>query len=370
MDRILAAGNLIIEMSVDRWCLLANNSGHERLLVEASVGQPMHYNELFASKRHLSSDGVLSSDAIQRVVLGYSNDDDAWHLGLLLNGDLAAARGSRWCEMASWPDPDPTVFRESATHAGHALARAVGSPFNLIEPEPTISEPPVLPPPPPLRDLPLVLEDWTLEQDEVLQLTRSPRWARGKILRIVWYALLIVAYVVMALLSLQGTLAITKPEFLPHVGLVVALLLLGIIVMTVGQLFRAHRVIALEATGVTAKRGKGERWRVNQNEIEALYVSEIVNRKGKKRTIYHSEINLFLKDGTFRLLVSQPHPVELKAPKDTIVVEDAPKPADTTALEDGVMPLTAYMAKSDLQTAGLYIAKVLDVEARYDRRLK
>ncbi len=359
MDRISAAGNLIIEMSVDRWSLLANSGGQERLLVEASVGQPMHYNELFASKRKLPSDGTLPPDSIQCVVLGYSYDDDSWHLGLLFAGDLVMQRGSRWCEMASWPDPDPTVFREPATHAGHALARAVGSPFNLIEPEPPAAEPPDLPPPPPLRDLPLSFEEWTLAQDEgsELRFTRASSWMYGKQVRIAWYTLLIVAYVGMAVLSLQGTLAMTKPDFLPLVGFGVAVLLLVMIVMLIGQLLRAHRVIAVDAAGVAALRGASERWRVEQREIEALYVSEVVNRKGKKRTVYHSELNLYMKDGTFRLLLNQPHPVELKQPPEADV-------------QDGVVPLTAYIAQSDLQMAALHIAKVLDVEVRYDRRLK
>lgn len=358
MDRIPAAGNLTIEMDLDRWRLLANGSGQERLLLEARSGQPMRYDDIFASKRRLPAEGLLQLNAIQRVVLGYSNDDDSWHLGLLFEPQLASQRGSRWCEMARWPDPDPAVFRDTATRAGHALARTLGSPFNLIEPEPRTEVSESDEPLPPLRDLPLEFDDWTLEQRDQLQFTRDGRWARGKFFRIFWYGLLIVAYVGLAVLSLQGTLALTKPEFLPFVGLAVAAFLLVMVLVTIRQLLVTHRTLVVDGEGVAAVRGKRESWRVQRSEIEAVYVSEIRNRKGKKRTVHHGEINLFLKDGKFRLLISQPRPVEY------------PEPVVSEELQDGVMPLTTAVAKSDLQMAGLHVAQKLGVEARYDLRLK
>ncbi len=53
MDRISAAGNLTIEVDVDRWRLMVNGGTPERVLLEASANQPLQYIELFGSKRQL-----------------------------------------------------------------------------------------------------------------------------------------------------------------------------------------------------------------------------------------------------------------------------------------------------------------------------
>jgi hypothetical protein len=109
---------------------------------------------------------------------------------------------------------------------------------------------------------------------------------------------------------------------------------------------------------VSAKHGSGNNWQVNRNDVQAVYVSEVVNKKGKKRVVYHGELNLYLQDGKFRTFLELPQ-----------TVEDGAAPPETP-IDEEVVPLTASNAYTDLQTAALYVARALNVECRYDRRIK
>ena len=92
------------------------------------------------------------------MVLGWSWDAEAWHLGVLLTDTIATLRGSRWCEIARWPDPDNDLYREIALQAGQTLSQALDRPFNLIP----VRKPTQVakPEPVPLPQLPLDLQDW------------------------------------------------------------------------------------------------------------------------------------------------------------------------------------------------------------------
>jgi hypothetical protein len=114
----------------------------------------------------------------------------------------------------------------------------------------------------------------------------------------------------------------------------------------------------IDNDGVQAKRGHATAWQVPKESIDSVYVSEVVNRKGKKRVIYHGEINLLLKDGSFRNILEQPHTVE----------DDHAAP--TPVSEETITPLTLYNAQTDLQMAGLHVAQTLGVECEYDQRIK
>ena len=123
MERISAASNLIIEAQPQSWRLLVNGStGSERVLVEAVSGEPLRYGESFGSRRHLPESGMLPREDIQGVVLGWSEKDVSWHLGLVLKGALVAERGSRWCGLAHWHDPLANRYMETAIQAGQMLA--------------------------------------------------------------------------------------------------------------------------------------------------------------------------------------------------------------------------------------------------------
>lgn len=134
MERIAAASNLIIEVEPQRWRLLSNGGGEERVLVEAAPGEPLRYGESFGSRRQLPASGMLTREDIQRVVLGWSSKDNAWHLGLVLGGALVTERGSRWCGLVHWNDPNLDQYEKIATQAGQLLAEQVNRPFSVIPP--------------------------------------------------------------------------------------------------------------------------------------------------------------------------------------------------------------------------------------------
>jgi hypothetical protein len=356
MDRISAAGNLTISIEPNHWRLSVAGNFGENMLIEAVSGESLRYTRPFAEKRRLPSGGTLAIAQIQRVVTGWSREDESWHLGLLFEPSLAEARGSRWCELARWPDPDTTVFADVATRAGRSLARILARPYNLIEPAITAKS--AQPPQPPLRSLPLEFDQWRLERSSILQFKRSSRWARARVIRVVWYGLLVLVYIALSVLSLQGAIALPKPEFLPYLGLAMAVVLIGIMLYTFYQLVTQPNQILVDSSGVRARHASGDNWQISRNDVQAVYVSEIVNKKGKKRVVYHGELNLYLQDGTFRTFLEQPHSTE-----------DGKAPASTPPVEEVIM-LTSYNAHSDLQVAGLYVANALNVECRYDRRVK
>ena len=66
------------------------------------------------------------------VVVGWSDDDSSWHIGLLLDPQYAPSRGGRWCELARWI----TVSGADPESAGHKLADILRRPFRLVPPEP------------------------------------------------------------------------------------------------------------------------------------------------------------------------------------------------------------------------------------------
>jgi hypothetical protein len=359
MDRISAAGNLTIEVKPESWRLIVNGNSQERVLVEVSPGEPIRYIPTFAAKRRLPDTGKLPIENIQRVVLGWSNEDESWHLGLLLTPELASARGSRWCEIARWPDPDVNVFSDIASQAGRTLARTITRPFNLIEPPVEAERAPKPVVMPPLRALPLEFDLWTLDKDrDNLQFSLSPRWNRSRLVRIFWYTLLVIIYIVLSVTTLTGIIALPKPEFLPYLGLVTAAFLVGVIIYTLYQLITQPDKIVVDVAhrSIYAQHGSRERWKLDTVAIDSVYVSEIVSHKGKKRVVHHGELNLRLQDGTFFYLFDQPQPID-----------DLLTPDDSTD-EEAVLGLTPLSAHTDMQMAGLWVAQALNVPAWYDRR--
>jgi hypothetical protein len=360
MGRIPAGNNLTIDTDTEHWRLLANGDGSERVLVEASVGQPLRYVPTFGSRRRLPETGALPLDYIQRVVLGWSVKDESWHLGLMLEPELAQARGSRWCEVAHWPDPQRQQYGALAREAGNSLAQAITRPFDMIPPRED-----ALPIPPPMPSLPVTLDLWRLEQigPSVLQFTRSGAWARARLLRIVWYLLWTIIYVVLAVTTLQATIALPKPEWLPYLGLFSALVLVGLIFNHLFALLFQPNVILVDASARTirALRGKSERWRLTRDQVQAIYVSHMVSRKAKRgrRTIHYGEINLHQRNGKFRFLFD-----------NTQAEEKSVAPEESGSAEEHVTPLTTFNTETNMQAAAIHVARALDVPAWYDQRVK
>jgi hypothetical protein len=360
MNRISAAGNLTIELQPSRWRLLVNGNTDEAVLLEANVGQPLRYLPRFGSKRRLPDSGMLPVAYIQRVVLGWSNEDESWHLGLVLEPSLAQARGSRWCEIAHWPDPETSVFADVASQAGQSLARTITRPFNLIPPRVEAQAPP----PPPLPELPLQFDLWMLERadNNRIQLTRASTWSRSRVVRVLWYSFWVVVYVVLALTTLLQGIALPSPEFLPYLGLAAALILIGMIGYLLYQLLTTPNRIVVDAGSgnVIALRGSRPRWRVNREQVHAVYVTQVLGKRGKQRKIHHGELNLFLDGSRFLLLVEQGQP--------EIAADGVPASLNGDDAHDLVTPLTQLQARTDLQAAGLYVAQALNVSCLYDQR--
>jgi hypothetical protein len=361
MGRISAGNNLTIDMESNRWRLMTNGDGSERVLVEASSGQPLRYMPTFGVRRRLPDTGALPTQYIQRVVLGWSLKDEAWHLGLLLEPELAEVRGSRWCEVAHWPDPERDLYADIASQAGVKLAEAVTRPFDLIPPrlqDITPSAPAAMP------ALPVTIDLWTLSRlnDTQLEFKRSPLWSRSKVLRVLWYTFWAAIYVLLSVKTLQGVIALPKPEFLPYLGLASAVVLIFLVLHLLYQLFSEPNRIVVDSAArtVSGLRGNGKRWRVTADQMKAIYVSQVVSRKPKrdKRTIHYGELNLYLKDGGFRFLL------------DNGQVEEKLASFDETPAEEQVMPLTPDLTASSIQVAAAHMGRALDVPVLYDQRLK
>ncbi len=364
MDWIAAADNLTIELDGARWRLLAssNGAGEARVLVEALPGQPVRYISSFASSHRLPAAGALEAADIQRVVLGWSEQDRAWHLGLLLEAPLAQPRGSRWCEIARWPDPDTTLHDDDATRAGAGLAQIVARPFARIAPQAVPAAPPApaAEPAPPLPEPPLELDIWTLRRaGAALELVRAPAYARGLVRRSLWYALWVAVYIVLIVTNFTSGIAPARPEFLPYIGLLSAAALAALIVRNVYWLFtKPDRIVADPAARtITALRGSRQRWQFAAGALEAVYTSQVAERSRSGGITYtYGDLNLQLADGRFWFVLNLSGGIDtLRAPDDSAVS------GDVTALA----PAAVYTA---LQAAGLHIAAALGVPCRDDRR--
>ena len=230
MNRITTGGSLTIEIQPTRWRLVNNsNAESDTALVEVNYGEPLRYLPTFASSRRLPDTGVLPNSFVQRVVLGWSNEDESWHLGFLLDSELAQPRGSRWCELVHWPDPDGELFANRARQAGESLAEMMARPFYFVPPK--ISDEPV---PEPLPPLPGKIDAWTVGTTPAgqIEMKLARESGRSRFSRAIWYFFLSILYIILSVLTLISGIALPRPEFLPFLGLAAAVLLLGISIRT------------------------------------------------------------------------------------------------------------------------------------------
>jgi hypothetical protein len=378
MSQISAADNIIIEANPQLWQMRVNTNFVDHvqgdgLIMEATQGNPLRYTTAFARTRRLPKGGNLSTRYIQRVVLGWSWDDEAWHLGLLLTDTLATIRGSRWCEIARWPDPDNDLYREIALGAGQTLAQALDRPFNLIP----IQKPPDVtqPTPVPLPKLPLDLQDWRFGRQgkqNWLVFIRDKSWAREHMRRMIWYGAWSVVYLVLSVATLLADIARPRPAFLPYLGIATSVLLVGLVFYSWFQLRRKARRVVVDPTthrvwGLTTP-GSKPVWRFSRSEIDSVYISKVVKNHNsrdsdKEKTdqpatadINYGEINLRLTNGSFFPIIAQTEP------------ETVAEAIDGTP--DDVTPLESHQVKTRLQAAAIYVAEGLDVPIWFDYREK
>ncbi len=366
MDRIATASNLLIEAQPEGWRLLLNGNG-DRTLLEAKRGEPIRYTELFGTRRKLPMNGQLPLEEVERVVLGWSPKDEAWHLGLVLHGSLVDSRGSRWCELAHWIDPDRTAYERIAVAAGESLAAQIARPFVLIPP--IVQAPP---PPPPLPPLPLQFDLWTFEQsgEGRYEFVRSPKWARSNILRALWYALGVAAFLILSVTSLTSRIAFPRPELLVPAGFVCAfVLLIGAVALFVRTFTRPNRIV-IAPDAIRWQRGAAVRKSMPLSDVQSVYASHVTSKAKRlsrkdvengvqaQRTVHYGELNIELRNGQFQPVVTHG------------LIEDRIPASDDPLDVENVTPLTPYNCHTPLQAAGLMLGERLRVPVFFDRRVR
>jgi hypothetical protein len=331
---------------------------------------------------------VLPREIIQRVVLGWSENDNAWHLGLVLRGELVAERGSRWCGLAHWQDPLANQYRDVATEAGRTLATYIDCPFTIIPPDGEATTPPPsvfveeaperitstriavsnLEPAPeaiPQPDLPLKFDLWTLRSSaQGLELVLAPSWGRSKLMRVGWNIVWLAVFIILTVTTLSAGIALPRPEILVWLGVASIILLVLLILYNLYETLTYVNRIVFDPEGVRWMRGKRVRRSLSVDRIAEVYASLVVGKVGKRgksaqeRAVAYGEITLYLNDGDFESILSQHQTGE------TIPVTDDP------INEESVVTLSETNARTRLQSAALMIARALNVSAEYDKRLK
>ncbi|MCU0511707.1 MAG: hypothetical protein MUE40_03960 [Anaerolineae bacterium] len=380
MTQISAADNLVIDLAPAAWQLRSGD--HPPMLYADAAG--LRYNARFASSRRLPSAGLLTPPEILQVVLGWQRADETWHLGLVLTPELAASRGSRWCELVHWPDPDQKVFEDLALETGQRLAAVLQVPFRFIPPAPVAVTPPA--PPLPLPALPLAAGFWSLEplpallaahkialpaQEGMVIFTRSARWQRQRLTKMLWYLLWVMVYAAVSVATLTSDLALPNagtllpdPHVLPYLGLVIAAGLIGMILYQMYLLRTEPDTIVFDPAGrsISGWRGDRCRWQTAAPDVQALYVSEVVRRKASDLTTEHGEMNLLLNSNRFAFVLQQQE-AENQALRHTPA-----QPVERR--KDNVSELTRASVMSDLQAMALYAAEALQIPCRYDMRVR
>lgn len=373
MTKIKVSNNFAVEYSSLQWRLIRVSDREEqdaKVTVEAGGG--FCYNNLFANMRGLPDEGEVAADDITAVTLGWSYKTDAWQLNILLSPDLAAARSSRRCEALRFWDPDRSVYKRDAKNVGLALARTLGN-------KPFVIKPPEEAPPPepiPLIDLPLEVGIWRLHPGAApgeLRFLRSTSWMRAKMRQIAWYVLLAVLYAWVAAASMSSELAlpnagtlIPDPQILPYLGIGAAILLILLIGQQIRHILRQPDTILISAyeRSVIARRGHKVCWKASANSVQSVYASELVKKRGRRPTVYHSEINLHLVNGRFRPVI-----VEDRKLTDALLPGADPYTEKNRAV--GATKLEPSEVSTALQAAAIHISACLDgLPVRYDRRYK
>lgn len=376
MSQIAAAENTMINMLPGRWQIVMNSIDEPQILLEATPEDSLRYVPSFGTTRRLPTNGKLRHEDIHQVILGWSQEEQAWHLGLILSSELTATRGSRWCELARWPDPDQDVFLDHATEAGKSLAAILNKPFHVVEP---MAPEEIAPEPVPLPALPLEFGVWSISHSDSqgnhsgdrLMIVRSPAWLRNRYTRIFWYVVWTLTYVILSVATLTSEIALPNagtllpdPRLLPYLGLVTAGVL---IIMIFRRIYEIRTqpdtfIIDPQARDISAWHGDQEKWRIRGDDVQSVYITEVVKRNSKDPAVEHGEINLHLGGGKFKFVLhledSESHPNSR--------LEEKPKRA-----RDVVLPLTAETVDTDLQAAGLHIASLLgELPCWYDVRVK
>ncbi|MCE2489421.1 MAG: hypothetical protein J4G17_05540 [Anaerolineae bacterium] len=369
MDSVAAADNLTIEMTPKSWRLYVDDLHGAHELLDAVPDGRLSYSPAFADSRRLPAGGTLANAHVEHILLGWSANDEAWHLGLLLAPQLASLRDSRWCELAHWPDPDQSAFRELAENSGLALASVAGRPFQLVEPEAPATVAPVQEPlfevetpspaEVPLPRLPLDFSaDWSLETGTtgMLQLVRNPRVARASIRRSLWYAFWAAVFVFLIVASHFSGIAPPGQPWIPPLAVLSTLVLLVLIIRNQMRFRNSPDLYIFDSyqMQIRARHGMRVLWSRRIEQLQSLYVTELRQKRRGAGAPTHAELNLHLSNGRFQFLL---HSRQLRL-----------LARETIALEPGVSELHSWHCNSNAQAVALYLAQALELPVWLDRR--
>jgi len=377
MTQLSADANARIQYDPSAWRLLASDEyDRETPLLEVIRGRPLMFDRMFSAEQRLSTDPLDGAD-IEQVVVGWSEDDLCWHLGFTLNAERAAQRGGRWVGLAHWYDPTAADLGEQVQEAGQALSAIIGQPFTLIPPRMRekaktqassemdsdeadgLTEDYLLP------DLPLRFGAWQMTRDgESFVLARVDRWQVQGLLGVLWYLFWAVAFLLVSVATLLDSLAlpytgILLPDraLLPYLGIAGGVVILGLTLRAVWRLrHTVSRIIITPSAGtITAFMGNRQAWQYTADAIQDVYVTQLMQQRGKRRVIHYGEINLRLRDNRFVRVLEHDHEQEkVMSNLDFAIV-------------DSIAPLRDI--DSELQAAAAYIAEGLgDLSCVHDQR--
>jgi hypothetical protein len=334
------------------------------------------FDRMFSAEQRLSADPLDVAD-IEQVVVGWSDEDLCWHLGFTLNAERATQRGGRWVGLAHWYDPTAADLGEQVQEAGQALSAIIGQPFTLIPPRMRekaktqassemdsdeadgLTEDYLLP------DLPLRFGVWELARaGESFVLARVDRWQVQGLLGVLWYLFWAVAFLLVSVATLLDSLAlpytgILLPDraWLPYLGIAGGVVILGLTLRAVWRLrHTVSRIIITPSAGmITAFMGNRQAWQYAADAIQDVYVTQLMQQRGKRQVIQYGEINLRLRDNRFVHVLEHDHEQEkVMSNLDFAIV-------------DSIAPLRDI--DSELQAAAAYIAEGLgDLSCVYDQR--
>jgi hypothetical protein len=336
-EAIQAANNLEVRLGPNNWKLVSTELETPTTLVEAS-SEGFSVHPVFVKARRLPG-ATLSPAQVSRVVLGWAPESQAWRLGLLLQDATATPMDTtqlQWCELAAWPEDGQESQLHNTKMVAQALARLVGRPFQIVEPEtpsrisslrqktqtvislrdseetyPVGEEAMIaqqapsnnnttgsnsapaaakIEAYPAIREvaLPIRFGDWKLMRSaQGMAWRRTSMWWLVHWGRMVLFGALSALFLILGIGTRVSGLAEVEPTWLPIMGLVIGIFLLLSIVQMSWQLLNASGVTIDTHHGEIYKRGfvfPFINWRIPFNQIDFVLVTQTPARaQGRRR---------------------------------------------------------------------------------------
>lgn len=270
---IAADRNLLITFDDVRWLMRLPQLAADSPVIDANSGG-ISYLAMFGTARRLPAAGVLLSEDLTDVLVGWSAEDSAWHLGLLVRDSLAAGRGSRWVELASWPGDE----QADANAAGSALARVLDKPYRLITADDSARTKRGATD----HTLPVTFREWRVSEEfSGIQWSRTTQWRNDMLLRSIFFLVLTPLFAVLSIGALVSPYARVQPEWLPLIGIALALIMLYIALVTLRAMFGSPTTLIDTRLSVIRQSRRGSQKMV-QSPFEGLQyvlVSHTISRR-------------------------------------------------------------------------------------------